>query len=286
MHLDRLIPDAEVFILFSSTGGFLAQAGQANYAAANAGLDALARDRRARGRHALSIAWGVWADTGLVRDDTGARNVEELGRQGIQAFSADQGVALFAWLLRRDEPMITVLPATWSVFRRARAGRTLPLFRHQLEGIADSDGREPSNALAARVRGATSPLERRQLIDGAVRDAAARVLRLPATRLDARRPLGSVGLDSLMALELRNRLEALFERSLPATLLWNYPTLEALSMYLADSLAPVVAPAATVSTATESIAGLSFALGDVAQMSDDDAAQALRATRQRSRPRG
>ena len=73
--LDRLLPDLDLFVVFSSTGAFLAQPGQANYAAANAGLDALVQDRRARGLPGLSVAWGVWANTGLVKSAAGERNV-------------------------------------------------------------------------------------------------------------------------------------------------------------------------------------------------------------------
>jgi myxalamid-type polyketide synthase MxaE and MxaD len=277
LHLDRLLPDVDLFVLFSSTGGFLVQPGQANYAAANAGLDGLAHDRRARGKHALSIAWGVWAGLGLVSGGTAERNVEEMSRQGIKAFSADQGVALFHWLLRRNEAMVTVLPVVWSEFRRARAGRGSSVFRRQLEGA--NGEHDPSSNVAASLRRAQTPLERRRVIDGVLRDAAARVLRLPPSRLDARRPLGSVGLDSLMALELRNRLQATLERSLPATLLWNYPTLDALGDYLSDEPAPGQA----VPSPGVSAPAVAIAVADVSQMSDDDAAKALRAPRQRGR---
>ena len=143
LHLDRLLPDLDLFVLFSSAAGFLAQPGQANYAAANIGLDALALDRRARGQHGLSIAWGVWEALGLVREGAGARNVVEMTRQGFRSFSPEQGVSLFRWMLQRDEAMIAVVPMSWSEFRRARAGRALSLLRERFENIVD-DGKDGS----------------------------------------------------------------------------------------------------------------------------------------------
>ena len=77
-HLDRLLPELELLALMSSIASFLAQPGHANYAAANAGLDALAQDRRARGLPACSIGWGVWKDTGVMKGDSGALKLAEL----------------------------------------------------------------------------------------------------------------------------------------------------------------------------------------------------------------
>ena len=114
--LDRLLPDLDLFMMFSSTGAFLAQPGQANYAAANAGLDALALDRRARGLPAMSIAWGVWENTGLVKNEAGSRNVGEMARQGIHSFTPDRGAAMFAWLCGQSQPTTVVLPMDWAAF--------------------------------------------------------------------------------------------------------------------------------------------------------------------------
>jgi malonyl CoA-acyl carrier protein transacylase len=284
VHLDRLLPDLDLFVLFSSTGAFLAQPGQANYAAANAGLDAFARDRCARGRHALSIAWGVWAGTGIVRDRAGGRNVEELKRQGVQAFDPEQGVALFGWLLSRVQRGVTVLPVSWPAFKRARGGRDFPLFRAQLAAAQDEDV-DGTSDFAVRLREARSPAKRRQLVAEGVRETAAQVLRRAPARIDGRRTLGSMGLDSLMALEFRNRLEGLFARSLPATLLWNYPSLDALAAFLSDDAptlpvpsSPMVERADALSESSlESDGDIVVALADLTAVSDADITRALRA---------
>src|SRR5262249_454730 len=128
-HLERLLPDLDLFVMVSSVSGFMPQPGQANYAAANAGLDAIAQARRARGLPALSLGWGVWENTGLVKGEVGQRNVTELVRQGIGTLSPDDGTKLFAWLCGRRDPYVAVLPIDWAKFRRARAGRDLPLLR-------------------------------------------------------------------------------------------------------------------------------------------------------------
>lgn len=278
LHLDRLLPDAELFVLVSSTGGFLAQAGQANYAAANAGLDAIAHDRRARGRHALSIAWGVWENTGIVRAESAARGVDEMRRQGVQPFTPARGASLFRWLLRRDDPMVAVLPIDWSAFYRSRADRSPSLYGPLIESAGKASGGSPAPSvnLAARIR-AASPSERREMIESALREIAGNILRMPAAGIDARRPFGSMGLDSLMALEFRNRLGARLERSLPATLLWNYPTINALASHLVCDVIGQPAPSSSEPAADED--SVMPQLDDLVAMSDEDVARALRGGR-------
>jgi acyl carrier protein len=272
--LDRLLPDVELFVMFSSTGALLAQPGQANYAAANAGLDALAHDRRARGIPANSIEWGVWEQTGLVVGEAGERGVAELARQGVRAFSPESGVALFRWLGGGSEAVPVVLPIDWSVFRRARAGREFPVFR---ECMAGAGGGATGEFDLRQQLERSSYGERRQLLDTAVREHVGRVLKIAPARLDSRRALGSLGLNSLMAMELRNRLEAALGRSLSATLAWNYPTIEALAAYLAG--APDSAAQAAPATSSPAQGDLASRLSHVADLTDDDAVLALRARR-------
>ncbi|WP_382324585.1 SDR family NAD(P)-dependent oxidoreductase [Hydrogenophaga sp. UC242_50] len=270
--LDQLLPDLDLFVTFSSTGAVFAQAGQANYAAANAGLDALAQDRRARGLPALSIGWGVWAGTGLVHDDAGARNVAQMERQGIRAFEPAQGAALFPWLCQRREAHLIVVPLDWAAFAMARAGRSAPLCRDLLAAL-------PAAPVATTGLGeqlaTAAPAERRRLLEGLVKEAVGAVLRIAPARLDPRKALGSMGLNSLMAMELRNRLEAATGRSLSATLAWNYPTVEALAAHLAgaDAAAPVAPPAQDAPPPP--------AAPVVAALSDEDALLALRGNRRR-----
>jgi myxalamid-type polyketide synthase MxaE and MxaD len=267
--LDRLLPDLDLFVLFSSTGAFLAQPGQANYAAANAGLDALALDRRARGRPALSIGWGVWLDTGLVKGESGQSGVAELARQGIQGFAPERGASLFAWLCGRLTGSCAVIPVDWNAYRRSRSGRPIALLRTLV-----GDG-EAVPALRDHPE-LESPAVRRARVETLVREAVGAVLKVAPARLDPRRALGNMGFNSLMAMELRNRLEASLGRPLSATLAWNYPTVNALVGHLAGDEPAVATPAPSAPAAPAK------RIADVAALSDDDAALALRTRRPRA----
>ncbi|MBK8323391.1 MAG: type I polyketide synthase [Betaproteobacteria bacterium] len=284
-NLDRLLPDLDHFVMFSSIGSFLLQGGDANYAAANAGLDALALDRRARGLPALSIAWGRWEETGLVASAAGEGLVGEMERQGLSRIAPAAGAALFSHLCAQPSPIVVVLPMDWAAFGRARAGRAFALFR---ELMAEAAPAADKAGLAAELSQA-APARRRQLVEPIVRECVGRVLKILPARLDPRKALGTLGLNSLMAMELRNRLETALGRSLPATLVWNYPTVEALAEHLAGNDAaapgqaarqPAAAPTGPDAPAVTG-ADLLQRLNWVAAGSDDDAAQALRAMRPR-----
>jgi myxalamid-type polyketide synthase MxaE and MxaD len=272
--LDRLLPELDLFVVFSSISAFWAPPGMSNYSAANAGLDALAARRRARGQHALSIQWGPWAGIGLHESAISARSSQEMERTGVGSIPVDSGTALFAALLARQEPVITVLPVDWATYRNARAGRDWSLFR----ALSGTSATSPTGGFTERVRSAP-PATRRSLVDGVVREALAAVIRRPANQLDSRRSFGSMGLDSLMALELRNRLETAAGRSLPASLAWNYPTIEQLAAYLEGQVVPEPTPdaaaAASVAPELDDIQIGSLFKG-FESLSDEDAARALR----------
>jgi acyl transferase domain-containing protein/acyl carrier protein len=265
--LDRLLPDLDLFVLFSSIVAYIGQAGEANYAAANAGLDALAHDRRARGLPALSVGWGVWDKTGLAR----AEVMNELGRQGVRGFPPEQATALLGWLCAGSAPAVAVMPIDWAAFRKARTGRGLAYYGGLVSGSSAASDEPELGARLARAGAA----ERHQLLEGVVRDGVAKVLKIAPARVDVRRTLGSMGLSSLMAMELRNRLEATLGRSLSATLAFNYPTVTAIVEYLAgdgEGSAPVH-EAAPVEASVEA--------AQIAELSDEEAALALRGRRSR-----
>jgi phthiocerol/phenolphthiocerol synthesis type-I polyketide synthase B len=224
-HLDRLLPDLDVFALMSSMATFLPHSGQANYAAANAGLDALALNRRARGSHAVSIGWGVWEDTGLLRGVSGEAKTEILRRPGIRVIPAARGADLFALLCQSGETIPVVLPIDWAEFKQARSGRDYPIF---------ADNIAAAEAKRNQARGAVRSSRNGDSMDQTVRKAVGAVLKIPPSRLDPRKPLGAMGLTSLMAIELRNLLEGALRRPLSATLAWNHPTIEALVDFLGD----------------------------------------------------
>ena len=269
--LDRLLPDLDVFVLFSSIGGFLPHPGVANYAAANAGLDALAQDRRARGLPAQSIAWGPWDNAGLALGEAGAHAVVEMARQGIRAIPTVQGAALFSWLCLRSATTVAVMPTDWSRFRQARAERPLALMRDRLRDLGDTASAAGSFASAMET---ADPAQRRAMLESAVRDAVGHVLKIPPARLDPRKTLGSLGLTSLMAIELRNRLENQVGRPLSATLAWNFPTIEAITAWLAGEAPSVAFCGVAVPEPTR--IDLAASIDQIATWSDEAALHALR----------
>ena len=275
--LDRVFPDVELFVLSSSISAWLAPSGMSSYSAANAGVDAVAAARRARGRHGISVQWPPWENVGMHEDSRMSRNVVEMQLGGIAAITAPQGAAYFAAATGRADSTLTVLPVNWSAFGRARRGRSSTLFRAIPSAAASESEASPEDLLLLAAL-AASPLERRAHVESIVRTTLAGILRRAATALDARQPFGAMGVDSLMALEFRNRLESALQRPLSATLTWNYPTVDALTSHLDALLTPVAAPAELVPQPAFDVEPASAALlfADIAELSDDDALRALR----------
>lgn len=282
--LDHLLGNVELFVMFSSVSAVLAPAGMAGYIAANVGLDGLADRRRRRGMHGLSIQWGPWADTGLHEHTVAERSMDDLEREGVGALTPQQGCDIFVNVLGRSAPMVAVLPIDWHVFHDARRARREALFSVATGG--QISGAE-TDELVARITESSDQI-RRELIENVVRSAVGAVLRLAPEAVDASRPFGAQGMDSLMALELRNRLEASLQRPLSATMAWNFPTVQALTRRLAELFA-VADPTASSPTPGDGGAELTAAedvdattedfdafFDDVTDMSDDEAAAALR----------
>jgi NADPH:quinone reductase-like Zn-dependent oxidoreductase/SAM-dependent methyltransferase/acyl carrier protein len=246
--LDRLTrPDPlDWFVAFSSIAGVLGARGQANHSAANAFLDVLARERRANGLPALSINWGPWSDVGAAVDRGAAGR---LAAQGVSAVTPAQGIqALERLLTMPDVAQAMVLPVDWRRFVAAQKGAPMSLLSHLIAPVpvvADvtdgtaasrSDGHTTDGARAPGLReqlAITPPARRRSVVLAFVRERALRALGLDAARsVDPRTPLGELGLDSLLAVELRNTLGTALGATLPATLLFDHPTIDALTDHL------------------------------------------------------
>jgi len=274
-HLDRLFPDVRQFILLSSIGAALGWPGIANYAAANAGLDALAHQRRARGSSVQCIQWGPWKSTGMHAGEEIEKYFAELQRQGIGEFTAEQGVQLFCGLAATTLHAATVVPIDWALLQSNLRGRRRELFTDRLQPL--SGGVRGESDLASSLATATSVEQRRTIVEGLVRDAVSKVLGMAPQRLDIRKPLGSMGLNSLMAMEVRNRLEAALGRTLSASLTWNYPTIEQMVKFLngeTGSAATSTAVHADPASPAE-MSALGEVMDHIAELSDEDAAREL-----------
>jgi acyl transferase domain-containing protein/NADPH:quinone reductase-like Zn-dependent oxidoreductase/SAM-dependent methyltransferase len=237
--------DLDFFVLFSSTAALLGSAGQANHAAANAFMDSLAHLRRAEGLPALSINWGVWSEVGLAA----AHNVgERVEAQGIGTISPRQGLKILEQITAQELAQVGVFSIDWEQFINGYPGGRAPTWLSEFK----SDGLPKASRLdkgSAQVK-STLPDIRSRLADvpphkqydlllSFVGEQILKVLGLDTLDdIDLHKPLHEMGLDSLMAVELRNLLSSglQLERSLPATLAFDYPTLEALTGYLAKQV--------------------------------------------------
>ncbi|MDI5966648.1 type I polyketide synthase, partial [Streptantibioticus silvisoli] len=233
--LDELTADLalDAFVLFSSIAGVWGSAGQAAYAAANAHLDALARNRAARGLAATSIAWGPWADSGMAAGDEAA---DYLRRRGLRALPPQLAVDALGRLAGTDDPCRTVADVAWDRFGATfTATRPSALFAELPEaGPADTDGTTAaSDAAGSQLRArlaALTPAERTRHLLDQVRDTMATVLGHPDPRaIEPWTPFADLGFDSLTAVELRNRLVAATGLSLPTTLAFDHPNVSALA---------------------------------------------------------
>ncbi|MFE6692178.1 type I polyketide synthase, partial [Streptomyces sp. NPDC057743] len=238
-HLHELTRDLDLsaFVLFSSLSGTLGNAGQANYAAANAYLDALAEQRRADGLPALSVGWGAWA--GSLATDTAVRE-DRMRRAGMGFLTPDGGIAALQDALGQSEGTVAVADVAWERFAPSFAAmRRSPL----LEGIeeaqqamaatvAEADGPELARRLAEVPAG-----ERPRVVLDLVRAHAAAVLGHGSVGdVEPNRAFRELGFDSLTAVELRNRLSAATGIALPATVVFDYPNATGIAEHLLASV--------------------------------------------------
>jgi acyl carrier protein len=223
------------FVLFSSAAAVLGSPGQANYAAANAFLDALAHERRRLGLPAISVNWGPWAEVGMAARDPqrGPRMVA----QGLGAIPPSEGLELLGRLLTTDTAQLVVLPLEWG--RLPPRLRQMPLLADlAVRSAATEPDPSPTEAPIRERLEAAEPGQRQPLLIEYLQREAARSLQLPPGRVDPGEPIARLGLDSLMALELRNRLEASLGIALAPARLLQSPTLASLAQELLEQWVP------------------------------------------------
>lgn len=183
----------------------------------------------------------------------------------MNAIPPVRGANLFPLLCQSEEPYLAVLPVDWTRFQRARRARSSAIFAEVIAATAAFDAEEDRSQTAVHVSEGGNDLNQ------IVRKAVAAVLKISLARLDPRKPLGAMGLTSLMAIELRNMLEGALKRPLSATLAWNHPTIEALVEFLGAGSSK---PAEVEDNG--SIAGSSVELAALSDLSDAEALAALR----------
>ncbi|MEU4205631.1 type I polyketide synthase [Streptomyces sp. NPDC026294] len=258
--LDELTADLglDAFVLFSAAAATLGGSGQGNYAAANAFLDALAENRRTRGLAGLAVAWGPWSGGGMAASSGVVRARVERGamppmdpRLAVRALAeALQGPDAAVAVMDVDWPQLASVAGATGMLKRPLV-RDLPEVRQLLATAGNAVTVAPAEGELARQLAGLGRSEQDRLLTEAVRGEAAVVLGYgSADAVEDRRAFKDLGFDSLTAVELRNRLNAVTGLRLPSTLVFDYPTPLALAAFLRDELTGqqegTAAPAVTV----------------------------------------
>ncbi|MFB7507064.1 SDR family NAD(P)-dependent oxidoreductase, partial [Streptomyces broussonetiae] len=237
--------DLSAFVLFSSSAATLGSPGQANYAAANAYLDALAVHRRTLGLPAHSLAWGLWAQAGGMTGTLDETDLTRISRGGVAPLETDEGVALFDAAVRGADP--AVLPVKLDLAAlRAQGEGLAPLLRalvpvRRAGAAGGQSGAGGADALRERLAGLLEG-EREPFLTALVQNHVATILGYRSAQ-DVGRTLAfrELGFDSLAAVELRNRLSAATGLRLPATLVFDHPTPAELAAHLLGELTGTLA---------------------------------------------
>ncbi|WP_407937972.1 SDR family NAD(P)-dependent oxidoreductase [Micromonospora rifamycinica] len=238
LHLDALTRDADLtaFVLFSSLASLLDCAGQGNYAAANATLNALAVARRAAGLPAVALTWGLWTGDSGMGGKLDAAALQRIERSGMPGLTPAENLALLDAALGVDEPVLAPVRVDLTALRNRPDG--VPAL---LRGLVPLPARRSAQAAGpadatqglARQFATISPAERDRFTLDLVREHVAAVLGHDgADAIEPRRAFNELGFDSLAAVELRNRLKAATGLRLPATLAFDYPTPAALAEFV------------------------------------------------------
>ncbi|MFJ7907013.1 type I polyketide synthase, partial [Kitasatospora sp. NPDC096204] len=248
LHLHELTAHLPLtaFVLYSSVSGLTGTAGQANYAAANAFLDALAHHRHTLGLPATSLAWGLW-DEGGMGEKLNEADLTRLRRSGIVPMAPESALRMFDAALGHASPLLAPVALDGSVLQARSASGTLTEI---LRGLVRATPRPPRAQAAPTAAAATGPSlrdrlaaapteEREPLLLELVREHAAAVLGHGSPdRVEAKRGLLDLGFDSLTAVEFRNRVNKVTGLRLATTVVFDHPTPLAVARHLLAELAP------------------------------------------------
>ena len=222
----------DFFIHFSSIATVFGATGQGNYAAANAFLDGLSHYRRSRGLTCQSINWGPWAENGM------ANNLQARFRQlGMIALSNREGLEALESIMRSKSTQTSVMPINWDVFYEAVNGDTVPLMLRDIwrNGQVASQVSKPVQERDFLQQLGTAPIQQRDsLMIAQIAVQFAKVVGLNSKDIEVQKQFSQFGLDSLMVLELRNRLNKALNCSIPMSAFLDYPTVEQLAKFMLE----------------------------------------------------
>ncbi|MBF0287243.1 MAG: SDR family NAD(P)-dependent oxidoreductase [SAR324 cluster bacterium] len=226
----------DFFLMFSSAASVLGTLGQSNYASANAFLDALAHYRRANGLPAASINWGPWAEIGMASQEGNQKN--RFSSQGVQSLKPEEGLIVLKRILRDNITQPCVIHIEWSQFiNNVPHERKSGIYSDIISEIQNSGIDTDSEAQSEIIRSLNEAMfgERPQMLLSFIQDLAGNVIG-ESHSLPEDVPLMEQGFDSLMAVDLKNRLNKAMNTNLPSSLLFEYPTLEKITNFLLEEI--------------------------------------------------
>ena len=251
-NLHQATQDLELdfFVCFSSVASFLGSPGQGNYAAANAFMDALVHHRQQLGLPGLSVNWGPWEQVGMAAHIT-TTNLNRLKQQGWGEIAPDQGTSLLGRLLEQPMPQVGVLPIDWATFlEQLPTGATSPFWK-QVRPVTEPQRQQCSQFLQQLQAAVIEDQPR--LLAKHIQTLMAQVLGFSDPDLiDPQENFADLGMDSLMAVEFKNRLQKSLGTAIALTSAFDYSTVEALTDYLIEAgLTPDLTDAAWSDEADE-----------------------------------
>lgn len=226
--------DLDFFVMFSSVACVLGSPGQSNYAAGNAFLDGMVAYRQNQGLPATSINWGPWADSGMAAE---AGRDSQLAGRGMRLLPSDKSLQLLSQFLASRAPRVVVMNVDWAELVRAMGGKASPLLREVASGAEGAGEEASAEDRAYRQTLLELPVaDRREKLIGFFAQQMAQIMGMEVADVDVISPLNSMGMDSLMAIELKNKIERRLQTSLPMSVLIHEPSVTSLADYLSENL--------------------------------------------------
>lgn len=271
LHLCTQKLKLEQFILYSSVASVFGLPSQSNYSSANAFLDSLAHFRHASGLPGTSVNWGPWAEVGMAaRVDENLR--ERLSRIGFDQIAPNTAMDLLGTILSNNHQQVVAANMNFSAFLGSGLGDS-PMF-DSMRKASESEQKSFSDFRETVIH---SPAENRmQTVMDFVSGIVSGVLGFDPTDIDVQKGLFDHGLDSLTALEVRNRMQNALKTTLPSTLLFKYPSVTDISHYLLDEVLLTNEPEAKVNTSDPT--STSDSLEELDEMDEDDLEAMLKLT--------
>lgn len=258
------------FVCFSSVASLLGSPGQSNYAAGNAFMDAIMQHRHVMGLPGLAVNWGPWEEDGMATD-----LLQRLEVKGFKSIPTEHGLDIFEQLLsEKSISQIGVSPVDWAKYFSAFPNNNVPFFENFSQSVESSAAASQDDGVSFRLQLAEAlETERRDMLLVHVTDIVSSVFGFDGNNsADHNASLFDIGLDSLMALEIKNRLASSLELTLPTTLLFEHASISDLTLFLADEL-QLASPDAAAGSTEEN--GIDSALQEELDSLDSDELAAL-----------